>query len=50
MAQTIAAEFGAGTVVVDPVGDPGDPARDTYEELMLFNARAFGNALGGKRN
>ena len=50
VAETIAAEFGAGTVVVDPVGDPGDPARDTYEDLMRFNARAFGQALQGKRN
>lgn len=50
VAQTIAAEFGAGTVVVDPVGDPGDPARSSYEKLMRFNTRAFGNALGGKRN
>ena len=50
VAQTIAAEFGAGTVVVDPVGDPGDPARDSYEDLMRFNARAFGQALQGKRN
>ena len=50
VAQTIAAEFGAGTVVVDPVGDPGDAARDSYEDLMRFNARAFGQALQGKRN
>ena len=50
VAQTIAAEFGAGTVVVDPVGDPGDAVRDSYEDLMRFNARAFGQALQGKRN
>ena len=50
VAQTIAREFGARTVVVDPVGDPGDPARDTYGELMQFNARAFGQALQGSRN
>ncbi len=50
VAQTIAAEFGAGTVVVDPVGDPGDAARDSYEDLMRFNVRAFGQALQGKRN
>lgn len=50
VAQTIAAEFGAGTVMVDPLGDPGDPARDSYENLIRFNARAFAQALGGKRN
>ena len=48
VAQTIGKEFGARTVVVDPLGDPGNPARDTYEELMQFNARAFGQALGGQ--
>ncbi len=48
VAQTIANEFGGGTVMVDPVGDPGDPARSTYEKLMLFNARAFAQALGGQ--
>ena len=50
VAQTIANEFGAGTVVVDPLGDSGDPARSTYEGLMRFNARAFGQALGGPGN
>jgi zinc transport system substrate-binding protein len=50
IAQTIANEFGAGTVIVDPVGDPGDPARSSYEKLMLFNTRAFARALGGNRN
>ena len=48
VAQTIASEFGGGTVMVDPVGDPGEPARSTYEKLMLFNARAFVQALGGQ--
>ncbi|MDE0213480.1 MAG: metal ABC transporter substrate-binding protein, partial [Deltaproteobacteria bacterium] len=45
VAQTIGKEFGARTVMTDPLGDPGDAARDTYEELMQFNARAFGQAL-----
>lgn len=47
VAQNIASEFGADTVVVDPLGDPDDPARSTYEQLMLFNARAFARALEG---
>ena len=45
VAQTIGKEFGARTVMTDPLGDPGDAARDTYEELMQFNARAFGQAM-----
>ena len=48
VAQTIAGEFGGGTVLVDPLGDSGDPARSTYEKLMLFNARAFAQAMGGR--
>jgi zinc transport system substrate-binding protein len=48
IAEVIAAEFGGGTVLVDPLGDPTEPARSTYEELMRFNARAFAKALGGK--
>lgn len=50
VARTIANEFDAGTVVVDPLGDPGDPARSTYEGLMRFNASAFRQALGGQGN
>lgn len=45
VARTIGEEFGARTVMTDPLGDPGDAARDTYEELMQFNARAFGQAM-----
>ncbi len=48
VAQNIASEFGGGTVMVDPLGDSGDPARSTYEKLMLFNARAFAQAMGGQ--
>jgi ABC-type Zn uptake system ZnuABC Zn-binding protein ZnuA len=46
IAETLAAEIGAKTVVVDPNGDPTDPARDTYPELLRWNARAFATALG----
>ena len=48
VAQTIASEFGGGTVMVDPLGDSGDPARSSYEKLMLFNARSFAQAMGGQ--
>lgn len=47
IAQTIAAELGAGTVTVDESGDPSDPQRATYPALMRWNARAFARALGG---
>lgn len=47
IAQTLAREFGATVVLVDPNGDPADPARARYDDLMLWNARAFSGALGG---
>jgi ABC-type Zn uptake system ZnuABC Zn-binding protein ZnuA len=47
VAQVLAAEFGATTVLVDPNGDPTDPERSSYAALMRFNARAFARALGG---
>ena len=43
-------EFGGRTVVVDPLGDPGDAARDSYEKLLQFNARGFGKALQSSMN
>jgi len=49
VAETLAREFGAGTVLVDPLGDPRDPERDSYAELLRFDARAFARALGGGR-
>jgi ABC-type Zn uptake system ZnuABC Zn-binding protein ZnuA len=48
VAQAIAGEFGGGTVLVDPLGDPRDPERDSYAELLRFDARAFAHALGGE--
>lgn len=47
LARTLAAEFGATTVLVDPNGDPSDPARARYEDLLRWNARAFARSLGG---
>jgi len=46
VAEVIAAEFGGRTVTVDPLGDPADPARDSYAELLRFDARRFREALG----
>ena len=31
--------------MVDPLGDPRDAARDSYDDLLQFNARGFGQAL-----
>ncbi len=47
VARTLAREFGATVVLVDPNGDPADPARARYQDLMLWNTRAFVRALGG---
>jgi ABC-type Zn uptake system ZnuABC Zn-binding protein ZnuA len=49
VARTLAAEFGATTVLVDPNGDPRDPERDTFVELLRFDAQAFAQALGAAR-
>jgi ABC-type Zn uptake system ZnuABC Zn-binding protein ZnuA len=51
LATALAAELGGATatVTVDPIGDPGDPARDGYEDLMRWNAAAFARALGAER-
>jgi ABC-type Zn uptake system ZnuABC Zn-binding protein ZnuA len=46
VARVLADEFGATTVLVDPNGDPADPARADYPALLRFNARAFATALG----
>lgn len=46
VAATLAAELDGATVLVDPTGDPSDPARSRYEPLLRWNARAFARALG----
>ncbi|MFQ5665817.1 MAG: metal ABC transporter substrate-binding protein [Candidatus Binatia bacterium] len=46
IAQQIANEFGAQTVVVDPIGGPAVRGRDHYGNLMRYNLRAFAAALG----
>ena len=45
LAETLGAEFGGTTVLVDPLGDPETPERSTYPGLMRFNARAFFRAM-----
>ncbi|MDX1649888.1 MAG: metal ABC transporter substrate-binding protein [Myxococcota bacterium] len=49
VARVIAAEFGGEVVTADPLGDPDDPERDTYAELVRFDARRFREAVGGGR-
>lgn len=44
-AQALAGEVGAEVVVVDPLGGPGLPGRESYLDLMRFNAHAFARAL-----
>lgn len=46
-ARALAAELGVGVTVVDPLGGPGLDGRESYFEMMRFNARAFREALGG---
>jgi len=45
-ARALAAELSADVVLVDPLGGPGMPGRESYLDLMRFNARAFARALG----
>ena len=45
-ARALAAELNADVVLVDPLGGPGVPGRESYLDLMRFNARAFARALG----
>ena len=40
-ARAIAEEIGATVVLVDPLGDPRDPARADYSGLLRFNAYAI---------
>jgi len=47
IARTIAEQFGARLVTVDPLGAADGAAGDTYADLMRFNLRAFREALGG---
>jgi len=47
-ARAIATELDAEIAVVDPLGGPGLPGRERYCDLMRFNARSFGAALGAR--
>jgi ABC-type Zn uptake system ZnuABC Zn-binding protein ZnuA len=45
MAEQIAREFGGRTVLTDPIGGAQVPGRQSYVDLMRYNARAFAEAL-----
>ena len=46
-ARIVAKEAGVGVLELDPIG--GVPGRRTYEELLLFDARAFRQGLGEEK-
>jgi zinc transport system substrate-binding protein len=45
-AAALAGELDAKVIVVDPLGGPGLPGRESYTELMRTDGRAFARALG----
>ncbi len=44
-ADAVAGELGAKVVMLDPIGNPSDPDRDTYINLMRYNLDAILSAL-----
>jgi len=48
IARNIATDLRARIEMADPLGDPTDPARDTYAKTMEFNGAAFARALGSR--
>ncbi len=45
LAETLAAEVGAKIVLLDPLGDPSDPQRNSYVKLIRYNVRQLAKAL-----
>lgn len=45
VAETIAAEADVGVVTVDPLGDPDNPATNTYVKLMEYGTRELSKAM-----
>lgn len=46
-AEVVAREVGARLVMLDDLGDPGDPKRATYISLIEYNVERIAAALGG---
>ncbi len=44
-ADALARETAARVVLLDPLGDPDDPQRDTYVDLIRYNLRQIASAL-----
>jgi zinc transport system substrate-binding protein len=44
-AEALAREIGVGVAVLDPIGGPQVPGRETYTALLGWNTRAMVNAL-----
>ncbi|MEQ8331243.1 MAG: metal ABC transporter substrate-binding protein [Longimicrobiales bacterium] len=47
-ARALAREVGAAVEIVDPLGGPGLDGRETYYDMMRFNARAFARAMADR--
>ena len=45
VAQTLATETGARLITLDPLGDPQNPARDTYVKLLRWDGEQLVAAL-----
>ena len=44
-AEAVAADIGAKTPLLDPLGGPGSPGRETYLDLLRWNIRQFAENL-----
>lgn len=45
--RALADEIGATVETLDPLGGPGIPGRESYFELLRYNAGVLSRALGG---
>jgi ABC-type Zn uptake system ZnuABC Zn-binding protein ZnuA len=45
LAETLVKEIDGKLVRLDTIGDPSDPVRDTYIELMYYNAKVLAEAM-----
>jgi len=50
LAKTVSSESGIPLVIVDPIGDPNNPQRDTYIKNMQANLKELEGVLGEKRD
>jgi zinc transport system substrate-binding protein len=50
LAKTVAEEAGVPLVIIDPIGNPDNPKRDTYIKNMQENLKELEGVLGEKRD